>query len=167
MGSLPVIPIEVYSPKTVIRDWGEEVFIAETPTYLGKLLKMYAGTKGGLQYHVEKDETFHLFLGHAWVRSVDRRGQLVVRRMCPGESYHIPPGAVHQVEAITDCLFFEASTPHYDDRVRVEKDFGMSEGGGLPTTKKRCERCPGTPGRRWLGEMDFKCDGCDGSGYFS
>ena len=48
-------PIEAYTPKTLTRDWGDEVFIAETPQYLGKILRMKAGTRGGLQYHVEKD----------------------------------------------------------------------------------------------------------------
>ena len=130
-----MIPIDRYTPKVLTRDWGEEVFIAETPSYLGKLLKMKAGTKGGLQFHTEKDETFYLLSGQAVVRSDDGTGELIVARMWPGESYHIPPGAPHQVEAVTDCLFFEASTPHYDDRVRVEQDYGLPADGGLPTTR--------------------------------
>ena len=130
-----MIAIERYQPRTLTRDWGEEIFIAEARGYLGKILKMRAGTRGGLQYHVEKEETFHLVSGRAWVRSCDVYGQLIVREMYPGESYHIPPGAVPQVEAITDCLFFEASTPHYDDRVRVEDRFRMDGTGGLPTTR--------------------------------
>ena len=126
--------IEAFTPQVLERDWGQETIVAETPQYLGKVLRMWAGTKGGLQYHVEKDETFHLFYGQAIVR-FDRDGALVGCQMMPGESYHIPAGAVHQVEAITDCVFFEASTPHYDDRVRVEKEYGLPNGGGLPTTR--------------------------------
>lgn len=124
-----------YEPKTLYREWGEEIFIAETPHYLGKMLRMKAGTRGGLQYHVEKDETFFLLSGSAWVRSDDGTGRLVQEVMAHGEAYHIPPGAPHQVEAITDCVFFEASTPHYDDRVRCEAQYGLPEGGGLPTTR--------------------------------
>lgn len=127
--------IESYAPQTLIRDWGKEVFVAETKDYLGKLLYMDAGSKGGLQYHMEKDETFYLLAGRAIVRSDDGTGQLIEVRMKPGEAYHIPPGAPHQVEAVTECLFVEASTPHYDDRVRVEKAYGLAEGGGLPTTR--------------------------------
>jgi mannose-6-phosphate isomerase len=127
--------IEPYYPKTLYREWGEEIFIAETPTYLGKCLRMKAGTMGGLQYHVDKDETFFLFSGRAIVRSDDGHGQLRVQMMLPGQSYHIPPGAPHQVEAIEDCIFFEASTPHYDDRVRCEASYGLPSGGGLPTTR--------------------------------
>lgn len=128
------MPIEVYEPRVLTREWGEEIFVAETPHYLGKVLKMKAGTKGGLQYHVEKDETFYLVSGSAWVRT-DQNGHVVSTLMEAGESYHVPPKAVHQVEAITDCVFFEASTPHYDDRVRVEAMYGLPADGGLPTTR--------------------------------
>ena len=127
--------IEVYVPRTLQRDWGTETIVAETPTYLGKVLRMTAGTAGGLQYHVEKDETFHLVSGRAIVRSDDGHGQLAVVLMLPGQSYHIPPGAAHQVEALDDCVLFEASTPHYDDRVRVEERYGLVAEGGLRTTR--------------------------------
>ena len=127
--------IERYEPKVLVRLWGTETFIAETDKYLGKLLHMNAGSKGGLQWHFEKDETFYLFAGTAWVRSDDGTGKLETIRMEAGESYHIPAGAAHQVEAISDCVFFEASTPHYDDRVRCEKEYGLVEEPGLPTTR--------------------------------
>lgn len=126
--------IDSFEPEILIRDWGEEIIVAATDRYLGKVLKMRAGTRGGLQYHREKDETFHLWSGEALVRSDDGGGALVETLMEAGESYHIPPGAVHQVEALEDCIFFEASTPHYDDRVRVESDYAVPNGSGLPTT---------------------------------
>lgn len=131
----PSIPIEPYLPHVLQRAWGQEIFFAETPLYLGKILKMRAGAKGGLQWHVEKDETFHLLSGSALVRSVNADGALLTVEMQPGQSYRIPPGAVHQVEAITACVLLEASTTHYDDRVRCERFFGLEEGGGLPTTR--------------------------------
>ena len=127
--------IERFTPRVLDRNWGKEIIVAETQTYLGKVLRMNAGTKGGLQYHVEKDETFFLLSGTACVRSDDGAGQLIQKVMYSGESYHIPAGAPHQVEAIEDCVFFEASTPHYDDRVRVEAQYGLPEDGGLPTTR--------------------------------
>ena len=126
--------IEPFRPRALERDWGEELIVAETPKYLGKVLTMRAGTKGGLQYHTEKDETFYLVSGEAAVR-FDPGDGLEVVWMWAGESYHIPPGAVHQVEAVTDCVFFETSTPHHDDRVRVEAQYGLPEDGGLPSTR--------------------------------
>ena len=116
------------------REWGNEVIIAQTDRYLGKVLLMAEGTKGGLQRHIEKDETFFLYSGDALVRFDDGTG-LTTRRMRSMQSVHVPPGAVHQVEAITDCVFFETSTPHYDDRVRCEAEYGLPEIGGLPTTR--------------------------------
>ena len=52
----------------------------------------------------------------------------------PGTSFHFPPGAVHQEEALTDCIIIEASSPHFNDRVRVEEKYGMSSKDGLPST---------------------------------
>ena len=127
--------IQRFGPRTLEREWGEEIIIAETPQYLGKLLKMRAGTQGGLQAHRIKEETFFLASGRAIVVHDDGQGRLLETPMGPGESYYIPPGAVHQVRAVTDCVFFETSTAVYEDRVRVETDYGLPEGTGLPTTR--------------------------------
>jgi quercetin dioxygenase-like cupin family protein len=51
-----------------------------------------------------------------------------------GEVVHFPPGLVHQEEAITDCEIIEASSPHFNDRVRVETNYGFGSPQGLPTT---------------------------------
>ncbi len=117
------------------RDWGKEVKVAHVPgKYLGKVLFMRAGSKGGLQYHRLKDETGYVFSGELLVRYDDGNGHLVERIMKPGDCVHIPPGAVHQEEAITDCVIFEVSNPVFDDRVRMEEHYGLSRSGGLPTT---------------------------------
>jgi mannose-6-phosphate isomerase-like protein (cupin superfamily) len=130
-------PIHQVVPQTLQRVWGDEIIVAETPTYLGKLLRYTAGTAGGLQYHVEKDETFYLHEGRALVDYDAGDGTLTRVEMVPGMSFHIPPGAVHRFTAVTDCVVFEASTPHYDDRVRMEDHFGVVDGAGrgLPTTR--------------------------------
>lgn len=112
--------IEKVTPKVLgPKPWGTELLVAHTETYTGKCLSMKAGHSGPLQYHERKDETFFLFSGRALVRYHDSRGDLQVTTMYPGESYHVPPGAVHQVEALDDCVFFEASNPVFDDRVAV------------------------------------------------
>ena len=126
--------IQRFGPRTLEREWGEEIIIAETPQYLGKLLKMRAGTQGGLQAHRIKEETFFLASGRAIVVHDDGQGRLLETPMGPGESYHIPPGAVHQVKACLDCVFIETSTPVYEDRVRCEELYGLRADSGLPTT---------------------------------
>jgi mannose-6-phosphate isomerase-like protein (cupin superfamily) len=125
--------IEQLNPRSQIREWGIETFIVECPAYLGKLLHMKPGTKGGLQFHVEKDEAFYLLSGEALVRTDDGDGLRTIR-LEQGQGFRIPPGAIHQVEAVTDCILIEWSTPHYDDRVHVESRYGLPEAGGLPTT---------------------------------
>lgn len=126
--------IEEYLPETFERDWGREVFFARTPEYLGKILYMNAGTRGGLQCHVEKMESFHLFTGRAEVE-YDPGDGLVTVEMVPGQTFHIPPKAVHRVTAITDCIFLEASTSHLNDRFHCEAFYGLAdETGGLPST---------------------------------
>jgi quercetin dioxygenase-like cupin family protein len=117
------------------RTWGQELLVADTPHYIGKVLEMRAGEAGGLQKHVEKDETSYLLSGEAWLYTDTGDGKLSRFKIVQGASIHIPPGAVHKVEAITDCLFFEASTPHFNDRIRLEEEYGLESGGGLPTTR--------------------------------
>lgn len=131
-------PLAVQVPlKNLPREWGVETFFADTERYLGKILRMKAGTKGGLQYHAHKVETFYVLEGTVIVRSESEDGQLVSEHVSGGMpvAYHIPAGAVHQVEAVTDCVLIEASTAHYNDRVHVEAEFGLPEAGGLPTTR--------------------------------
>lgn len=110
--------IEKFEPRELgPKSWGVELLVAETHAYIGKVLSMRAGARGPLQHHKRKDETFHLLSGKALVRYKDEAGALIEVPMSAGESYHVPPGAVHQVEAQTECIFFEASTPVFDDRV--------------------------------------------------
>lgn len=127
-------PIELFPPRDVgPRTWGREILIAQTPSYIGKVLLMHAGQAGGLQYHAEKIETFYLHSGEAFV-DYDLDGTLTRLAMREGMSVHVPAGAPHRVTAILDSVFFECSTPVFNDRVRVEAEYGEPDTGGLPTT---------------------------------
>lgn len=127
--------IHLFAPRLAgQREWGEEVIIACTDRYLGKYLRMDAGKAGGLQAHKEKEETFFLFSGTAYVDYDPGDGKLSRMVMSAGMSVHVPPGAVHRVTAISECVFFECSTPHFNDRVRMEEVYGETQKGGLPTT---------------------------------
>lgn len=101
------------------KDWGTELLVAETKDYIGKLLLMRKGGSGALQYHETKDEAFYVFSGRALLRYHNERGELCLTELRSGMAVHIPPGAVHQVEALEDCVLFEASTPVFNDRVKV------------------------------------------------
>jgi mannose-6-phosphate isomerase-like protein (cupin superfamily) len=116
------------------REWGTETLIAQGDGYIGKRLDMKAGTAGGLQYHVEKEESFLLVEGKALVDFNGADGTLHQIDLRPGEMVYVPKGAVHRVTALTDCTFYEWSNDVFNDRVRVEAEYGLPESGGLPTT---------------------------------
>src|SRR4029079_5630659 len=98
---------------------------------------MKAGSAGGLQYHHMKDEGGYMVEGELLVRFDDGTGCLSSRVCRRGDSFRFPVGAVHQGIALTDCTYIEVSTPYYNDRVHVEKEYGIEEeAGGLPSTKK-------------------------------
>ena len=119
------------------RDWGKEVVLTVIPKVLSlKLLKIKKGSKGGLQYHHKKNECGYLLKGKLLIRFDKGNGKLSKKLLKPGSTFHFPPGAVHQEEAITSCEIIEASTPHFNDRVRVEHKYGLKKISGLPTTKK-------------------------------
>ena len=118
------------------RPWGEEKILSIIPKVLSlKLSKIKAGSKGGLQYHHKKNECGYLLKGKLIIRFDPGNGTLKEKILKSGASFHFPPGAVHQEEAITDCEIIEASTPHFNDRVRVEDKYGIKEKSGMPSTK--------------------------------
>ncbi len=44
--------------------------------------------------------------------------------MQAGDVFHVLPGIVHRMVAVTDVEVFEVSTPELDDVVRVEDEYG-------------------------------------------
>ena len=121
----------------VKRTWGKEILLSLIPKILSlKLLKLKKGKKGGLQYHHKKNECGYILSGRLIVRFDKGRGKLNKKVLKAGDAFHFPPGSVHQEEALTDCQIIEASTPHFNDRVRVEEEYGLCAEDGLPSTQK-------------------------------
>ncbi len=110
-------------PYRVDKPWGYELVWARTDRYVGKILHIEPGHVLSLQYHNRKDETIHVLRGEIIFR-VQEGGRLVERRMREGESYHIVPLTVHQMEAVSAADLLEASTPEVDDVVRLEDRYG-------------------------------------------
>ena len=130
------IPPNFPKPKEVgKRLWGQEILLCLIEgKFMLKELKVKAGFKGGLQFHRKKDECGVLLEGEMIIRHVNFEGELVERYLKPWDLFHFPPGVVHQEEAISNCRIIEASSPHFNDRVRMEKHFGFIEEEGLPST---------------------------------
>ena len=118
--------------RKVEKPWGHEIIWAHTDAYVGKILHIKAGQALSVQYHNVKDETVYLLNGELryWVQ-LDGRNELEDQRLRPGDAFHITPGTVHYMEAVTDCDVLEASTPHLDDVVRLKDRYGR-EGTSAP-----------------------------------
>ena len=114
---MPDVPYKVDKP------WGHELIWARTDRYVGKVLHVKAGHILSLQYHNRKDETMHVLTGELILRT-KVGDELVARAFRAGDSAHIPPTLVHQIEAVVDSDVLEASTPELDDLVRLEDRYG-------------------------------------------
>jgi mannose-6-phosphate isomerase len=126
--------------RTVPKPWGHETIWAANELYVGKVLHIKAGQSLSVQYHNKKDETIHLLSGTMIYRvgtedrrpnpkdrspkTEDRVPELKIVELNAGESYRNEPGLIHQMEAVTDCVLLEASTPHLDDVVRLTDRYG-------------------------------------------
>lgn len=111
------------TPYRVEKPWGYELIWAKTDRYVGKILHIEPGHLLSLQYHEKKDETIYVLRGEIIFR-VKVGDELQEMRMTEGDSYHVPPGTVHQMEAVTPADLLEVSTPELDDVVRLEDRYG-------------------------------------------
>ena len=115
-------------PRKVEKPWGYELIWAETDAYVGKLLFVRAGHSLSLQLHREKDETIYVHEGRVEFQiggAGEKPGAEVVG---PGAAFRIRPGTVHRMRALADTLMLEVSTPHLDDVVRLEDEYGRVDG---------------------------------------
>ncbi len=110
-------------PFRIDKPWGYELIWARTDRYVGKILHIEPGHLLSLQYHEVKDETIFVLTGEIIFR-VQIDDELTERRMKEGESYHVTPGTIHQMEAIVTTDLLEASTPELDDVVRIKDRYG-------------------------------------------
>jgi mannose-6-phosphate isomerase len=122
----------------VVKPWGHELWInGQHPCYALKEIFIKAGTKTSLQYHNFKQETNVLFQGTAKLHfkanvhtSNDQCKELdtATTQIEPVSSVDVMPNTLHRLEAVTDILLYETSTPHLDDVVRVLDDNKRPDG---------------------------------------
>ena len=107
------------------KGWGREVWIANSPSYCGKILEIKKGKKCSLHFHKLKTESFISMRGRLKVRVKESHDQQEHSRSSscvPGQCMDVPVGLVHQMEALEDSELFEFSTQHFDsDSHRIEK----------------------------------------------
>lgn len=124
--------------KRVEKPWGYEIWITgEHPQYCLKKIFIKQGTRTSLQYHNQKRETNVLFEGSArlhfkkddGVKIEDVKASDIVSHELGNVSViDVFPLTIHRLEAVSDILLFEASTPQLDDVVRISDDSNRSHG---------------------------------------
>jgi mannose-6-phosphate isomerase-like protein (cupin superfamily) len=119
------------SARLVDKPWGHEEIFAETESYVGKILFIRQGEALSLQYHERKEETLRVLDGELEMVSGTAVDRLRSRRLREGTVFHVAPGELHRMVAITDCRLLEVSTNHLDDVVRLEDRYGR-EGTSQP-----------------------------------
>ena len=110
-------------PDLIEKPWGHELIWARTDKYVGKILHINTGHRLSKQYHVVKDETIMLLEGQM-VLEIETNGVPKGILMKKWDRYHITPGTIHRMIAITDVDVMEVSTTELEDVIRLEDDYG-------------------------------------------
>ena len=121
----------IRTPRMIDKPWGHEEIFAETEFYVGKILAIRAGQALSLQYHEVKDETLRVLDGELDMVTGPNVENLATLGMTAGAVFHVTPGELHRMVAVTDCRLLEVSTNHLDDVVRLEDRYGR-EGTNAP-----------------------------------
>lgn len=122
----------------VNKHWGHELWInGKHSGYCLKQISICSGTKTSLQYHRQKQETNILFEGES--RLHFKKTDLVSNDnvqpedigtvdLKPVTAIDVIPLTLHRLEAVSDILLYEVSTPHLDDVVRIQDDSNRPDG---------------------------------------
>jgi len=116
--------MEVKTARKVEKPWGHEEIFAETAQYVGKILFIRQGEALSLQYHEVKEETLRVLDGELELVTGIDVDQLQSQVIGPETVFHVPPGTLHRMVAVTDCRLLEVSTTELDDVVRIEDRYG-------------------------------------------
>lgn len=126
MSEKQTVTVDPLTPsiKRVEKPWGYEILWAKTKDYVGKVLFVKKGESLSLQYHRVKEETLFIETGNCTIETGKDEKSLEPMHFGPGSVFHITPGRLHRIIAVTDCRIFEVSTPQLDDVVRLQDRYG-------------------------------------------
>ena len=137
--------------KVVNKPWGYEKWIADgSPNFKYALKEIFlkSGNKSSLQFHKYKEETNFIQSGKGLLHLSDLKidadkfsndgyseselknfvNSVYTVDLIPGYVFHIKPGYIHRVEALTDLLMIESSTVELDDVLRIIDDTNRPSG---------------------------------------
>lgn len=113
-----------FALKDTTKPWGHEIiFTTPDDPYTGKIIYLNAGKRFSLQVHNKKQETQLLFSGRANLIIDNQNGEITTIEMEPLKGYAIKVGQRHRVQAITNAVIFEVSTPETGTTYRLEDDY--------------------------------------------
>lgn len=114
----------------VHKHWGDERWLVPEGCAFGfKVITVRSGMRTSLHYHRVKEEANLVLCGEgALYLADDAGGALKQGLLVPGHIAHIRARTVHRVEATTDLVLVEVSTPELDDIVRLEDDLRRGDG---------------------------------------
>jgi len=97
------------------KNWGNELWIANTSLYCGKILNLNEGWQCSIHFHKVKDETFYILGGIVVMGAYDE--EIVMK---PGDTLRIVPGTKHCFTGLKDSKIIEISTHHEEgDSYRI------------------------------------------------
>jgi mannose-6-phosphate isomerase len=110
--------------KLVEKPWGREIWVAVTDQYALKIIEINKGARSSLQYHEQKHEHIYIDRGKLQMERDNADGVLETLILGPGEVIENAPGCRHRSTALENTRIIEVSSPHLDDVVRLEDDYG-------------------------------------------
>jgi mannose-6-phosphate isomerase len=142
---------DIEHAKTINKPWGYERWIADGAPdfkYALKEIMIRKSFQSSIQFHEFKHETTYVQSGNGYlhyndnpidIKKFNDQGysnieiQDFIQKMKKieinsGKIYHIKPGIIHRVEAITDLAFIESSTIELDDVIRINDEWGRNAG---------------------------------------
>lgn len=107
----------------VEKGWGHEKIIHNADGYCGKILCFKKGKKCSFHKHAIKIETFYcvgkVSIRYGYDDNINKSSEIILNT---GDSFHVPVGLNHQIEAIQDSELFEFSTTdNPEDSIRIIK----------------------------------------------
>jgi len=114
-------------PEVHQKTWGEEIWIANSELYCGKLLQFKKDHHSSLHYHIKKTETWYVLKGQLLLQyQQDQTTRFHI--LNPGDVVHLNPLTPHKLTANQDSTVLEVSTTHHEsDTTRISPS-------GKPTT---------------------------------
>ena len=133
------------------KPWGYEQWLTgvRNKNFAFKKIFLKKGTKTSLQYHVNKIETNFLYNGQAKLHFIDKKIPLLkknfikiinsikTKKITNNSIINVKPNTIHRLEAITNLILFEVSSPHLSDVVRISDDSNRPDGKIKDEHKKK------------------------------